>query len=366
MSRRLTALCACLVLVGGVAGATWWLTTPPSELDETQANLPVPPFPPRIAEGSTYETCLATLAGDPTGAVTLAETWQADGGGDGAMHCRGLALIASGKPSAGAALLEHLARQSTAPALARASVLSQAVQARLMVAQEDQPPPEPARAPATKTKADLAAVKGAPAEERGAPSTDRTAANDAAAKDRTAAAAATTDLAAVKNATADRTMANDVVAKDAATDAPTDPVAAAGQAAEDASLALSLSPSDTDLFVMRATAESLLGQFQDAVDDLSEALRLDARRPDALVLRAMMRRKLNQLDLAQADVSRALTLDPDDPDALLERGILRQRMGDEAGARADWEHARAVDPNSTTADLAEQNLSLLEAGPVQQ
>jgi regulator of sirC expression with transglutaminase-like and TPR domain len=80
----------------------------------------------------------------------------------------------------------------------------------------------------------------------------------------------------------------------------------------------------------------------------------------------MMRRKLNQLDLAQADVSRALTLDPDDPDALLERGILRQRMGDEAGARADWEHARAVDPNSTTADLAEQNLSLLEAGPVQQ
>jgi len=41
-------------------------------------------------------------------------------------------------------------------------------------------------------------------------------------------------------------------------------------------------------------------------------------------------------------------------------------MGDEAGARADWEHARVVDPNSTTADLAEQNLSLLEAGPVQQ
>jgi tetratricopeptide (TPR) repeat protein len=350
MSRRLTALCASLVLVGSVAGATWWLTTPPSDLDETQANLPVPPFPPRIAEGSTYETCLATLAGDPTGAVTLAETWQADGGGDGAMHCRGLALIASGKPSAGAALLEQLARQSTAPALARASVLSQAVQARLMVAQEDQPPPESAKAPATKTEADLAAVKGAPAEDRGAPSTDRT-----------AAAAATTDLAAVKNATADR-----AVAKDAATDAPTDPVAAAGQAAEDASLALSLSPADTDLFIMRATAESLLGQFQDAVDDLSEALRLDARRPDALVLRAMMRRKLNQLDLAQADVSRALTLDPDDPDALLERGILRQRMGDEAGARADWEHARSVDPNSTTADLAEQNLSLLEAGPVQQ
>jgi tetratricopeptide (TPR) repeat protein len=361
MSWRLTALCASLVLVGSVAGATWWLTSPSADLDDTQADLPVPPFPPRIAEGSKYETCLATLAGDPTGAVTLAETWQADGGGDGAMHCRGLALIASGRPSAGAALLEQLARQSTAPALARASVLSQAVQARLMVAQEDQPPPEPAGALAAKRSAE--AAKDTPAGDRGVPETGGKMATDTPTADRTAAAdAPTTDLAVEKGAVADRSAANEVTA----TDAPTDPMAAAGQAAEDASLALSLSPSDTDLFVMRATAESLLGQCQDAVDDLSEALRLDARRQDALVLRAVMRRKLNQLDLAQADVSRALTLDPDDPDALLERGILRQRMGDAAGARADWEHARVVDPNSTTADLAEQNLSLLEAGPVQQ
>jgi regulator of sirC expression with transglutaminase-like and TPR domain len=70
--------------------------------------------------------------------------------------------------------------------------------------------------------------------------------------------------------------------------------------------------------------------------------------------------------LAQADVAQALTLDPDDADALLERGILRQRMGDSSGARTDWEHARGVDPNSTTADLAEQNLSLLDAGPQRQ
>jgi tetratricopeptide (TPR) repeat protein len=280
MPRRLTAICACLVLVGGVAGATWWLAASPAPSDQAPTDLPIPPFPPRIAEGSAYDSCLATLAGDPTGAVALAETWQADGGGDGAMHCRGLALIASGRPAAGADLLEQLARQSSAPAMARASVLSQAAQARLMVTQEDP--------------------------------------------------------------------------------------AAADKAAADASQALTLSPADTELFIMRATAESTLGQFQDAVDDLGEALRLDAARPDALVLRAVMHRKLNQLDLAQADVSRALALDPDDPDALLERGILRQRMGDAAGARADWEHARGIDPNSTTADLAQQNLSLLEAGPQRQ
>ncbi len=72
---------------------------------------------------------------------------------------------------------------------------------------------------------------------------------------------------------------------------------------------------------------------------------------------------MGQLDLAKADVTRALAIDPDDADALLERGILRQRLGDNDGARTDWQHAMGVDPNSTTADLAQQNLSLLEAGP---
>jgi Flp pilus assembly protein TadD len=275
MPRRLTEIVASLVLIGGIAGAVWWWTAPPPRVDDTPAEMPVPPFPPRIAEGRDYERCLDTLASDPTGAVALAETWQADGGGDGAVHCHGLALIASGNPASGAGVLEQLARQSSAPPMARASVLSQAGQARLMVSQ------------------------------------------------------------------ADMTVA-------------------------DATLALALSPADTELFIMRATAEGMLGRFADAVDDVSEALRLDAKRPDALVLRAVMRRKLNQLDLAEQDVSEALRLDPDDPDALLERGILRQRMGDAAGARADWEHARGVDPNSTTADLAEQNLSLLEAGPRRQ
>ncbi len=104
---------------------------------------------------------------------------------------------------------------------------------------------------------------------------------------------------------------------------------------------------------------------QDAVDDLSQALRLDASRADALVARAVIRRRMSQLDAAQADVTQALALDPVNADALLERGILRQRMGDANGARTDWERARGIDPNSTTADLAEQNLSLLEAGPRQ-
>jgi tetratricopeptide (TPR) repeat protein len=272
MFRRVTAYGLCIGLLCGAAALVWRWHTDPEVQDDVVAELPLPPFPPRITQGKDYESCLAALADDPAGALAMAETWLASGGGDGAAHCQGLALIVTGKPEAGAAVLEQLADGSDAPPMARALVLGQAGQARLMVAQAD-------------------------------------------------------------------------------------------KAAEDASAALSLSSGDTELFILRATAEGQLERFQDAVVDLDEALRLDSDRTDALVFRAGMHRQLNELDLAQADVTRALSLDPDNPDALLERGILRQRMGDQAGARLDWEHVKDVDPNSTTADLAEQDLSLLEAGP---
>jgi tetratricopeptide (TPR) repeat protein len=268
--NRSTCIVA-LALFGAAGGAGWWLTVPsglPSEVP-ADAELPVPPLPPRIKEGSADDTCLAS---DPVSATARAEALAAEGAGEGALHCRALGLIAVGKPDAGAALLEQLAQRSTASPSARAAVLGQAVQARLMVGQ-------------------------------------------------------------------------------------------AGKAAADASLALNLSPSDADLFIIRAVAEGMQDRFEDAIEDTGQALLLDPGRSDALVLRATMRRKLTQLELALADVSQALGLNPDDPDALLERGILRQRAGDSAGARADWEHAREADPASTTADLAEQDLSLLEAGP---
>jgi len=275
MSGRLALLSLCLLLAAVAGSAALWWARPAVTQEAPPSDLPVPPFPPRITEGNTYESCLASLAEDSAGAAAMAEAWQDSGGGDGASHCQGLALIALGKPDAGAAVLEQLAEHSNAPVLARASVLSQAVQARLMVGQ-----PEPARI--------------------------------------------------------------------------------------DATLALDLAPADTELLIMRATAQSGLEHYQAAVEDLNEALRLDGGRTDARVARAVLWRKLGHLDRAQADVTQALVQDPDDADALLERGILRQRMGDRAGARADWERARGADPNSTTADLAEQNLSLLEAGPDRQ
>ena len=63
-------------------------------------------------------------------------------------------------------------------------------------------------------------------------------------------------------------------------------------------------------------------------------------------------------------MARVLAADPDNAEALLERGVLRQRAEDVEGARGDWERVIAVAPDSQTADLATQDLALLDAGPI--
>lgn len=130
-----------------------------------------------------------------------------------------------------------------------------------------------------------------------------------------------------------------------------------------ATLALSLSPDDPDLLIDRAVAGGALQRWQDAVDDLTHALEVDPHRPDAMVLRGSAWRHLGHIELAEDDIARALAMDPENAEALLERGIIRQRRNDAQGARADWERAIALAPDSATADLAQQNLALLEAGP---
>ena len=81
------------------------------------------------------------------------------------------------------------------------------------------------------------------------------------------------------------------------------------------------------------------------------------------MLRATAYRSLGRFPEAEADIDEALAEAPDDPAALLERGILRQRSGDLAGARDDWQRAMDLSPDSGTADAAEQNIALLDAGP---
>ena len=241
--------------------------------DIASDQLPVPPVPPRIAQGEEYEKCLAMIGDDAATAHAFADAWQATGGGEAAAHCLALADVANDQPARGAASLDKLAATSKAPELARASIYAQAVQAWLLA-------DDPARAYASAT------------------------------------------------------------------------------------LALALSPDDPDLLVDRAITAGTMNRFMDSIDDLNQAIALAPARVDTLVLRAAAWRHENRIDLADADVTRALGIDPDNAEGLLERGIIRQRQGDRAGARKDWLRTVEVSPDSSAADLAQQNLSLLDAGPV--
>ena len=131
----------------------------------------------------------------------------------------------------------------------------------------------------------------------------------------------------------------------------------------DGRAAPALSPDDPDLLIDTAVTAAALQRLDEALADLDHALLLDPSRTDALVYRAAVHRERNEADAAAHDIAAALARDPDDPEALLERGIERQRAGDLAGARADWERVRALAPDTPSADLAEQNLALLDAGP---
>ena len=61
-------------------------------------SLPVPPLPPRLAEGARYQQCLDMLDDDPRGALAMAESWPeaTPESRDGAAHCRALAEVALG------------------------------------------------------------------------------------------------------------------------------------------------------------------------------------------------------------------------------------------------------------------------------
>ncbi len=130
-----------------------------------------------------------------------------------------------------------------------------------------------------------------------------------------------------------------------------------------ARLASGLAPNDPDLLVDQARAAQEAGQPAEAVAVLGGVLAAHPARIDALVVRARAYRALDRLPQARADIEAACRAAPDAPDALLERGVVRERLGDLDGARQDWTRILSVSPDANEADLAQQDLALLDAGP---
>jgi tetratricopeptide (TPR) repeat protein len=130
-------------------------------------------------------------------------------------------------------------------------------------------------------------------------------------------------------------------------------------------LALALTPADPELLTERAMASLALDRLTDALADADLVVVAEPSLTEAWIIRASALRRLERLPPAAESVSQALRLDSDNVEALLERGIIRQAQGDAAGARADWERVIELEPDGATADLAAQNMALIEAGPAQ-
>ena len=241
-----------------LAGAAWQLRPSESaattDLPETGEALPIPPVPPRIAEGPDYERCMAMLAGDPEGANTFADAWQATGGGEGADHCLALAKLQLGDVEAGAEMLEKLAANSHAPAVARATVYGQADQAWLMAG-------DSARALAAATLA-LSLSPDDP------------------------------DLLI------DRSVASATLSH-------------FDDAVDDLSHALELDGKRPDALVLRAAAWRHEGHLDLAQDDVDRALLQDPDNPEAYLERGILRQRRGDRAGAHADWMEAEKLAPD-------------------------------------------------------
>ncbi|MGY6770076.1 tetratricopeptide repeat protein [Komagataeibacter xylinus] len=135
------------------------------------------------------------------------------------------------------------------------------------------------------------------------------------------------------------------------------------QAFDSATYGLTLAPDDPALKLVYARVAVELGQPQRAIDMLTPLPSTPAARDEALVARAGAWRKLGRIDQGMADINAALHDMPHNGAALLERGILYQRQGQMEQARADWLDVVKQAPDSDEADLARQDLALLETDP---
>lgn len=230
-----------------------WATFAPRAVQTAWDALPVPPQPPRFAEGPEADRCFALLRTDPDAALASAADWERQGGGEGPQHCAALAVLATGDVKRAAEQLEQLATHSRASPSARAAVFAQSAQAWLMAG--DAP-----RAFATTTRA-LALTPD----------------DVELLIDRAAALGSMGRL---------------------------------GEAVADLDRALASDPQRPDALVFRAAAWRQLDRAEPARRDIERALELDRENAEALLERGILRQLAGDTEGARMDWERAIELAP--------------------------------------------------------
>ena len=236
------------------AGGTGWLTLRGPQAVAAADMLPLPPDVPKLAEGPEYERCLGMIRTDAEGARSLAESWEAAGGGEGARHCGALALLGMGEPERAAERLEQLARLSRGSAATRASIFAQAGQAWMMAGQGSR-----------------------------------------------AFGATTMGLGLTPNDAElllDRAVALGTLGRFA-------------EALEDVNLVLGIDPDRAEAWVFRAAANRHLEKVDQAAEDVARALALVPENAEALLERGIIRQLKGDTAGAKQDWERAVSLAPD-------------------------------------------------------
>lgn len=233
--------------------ATALITYAPRPASVAGDVLPLPPQPPRFAEGPEADHCFELLRTDPEAALTFATAWEQDGGGEGAQHCAALAVLAAGDVVGAANQLEQLAARSRAGHAARAAVFAQAAQAWLMAG-------EAYRAFAATTLA-------------------------------------LTLTADDVELLIDRAAALGTMGR-------------FGEAVADLDRALASDPQRPDALVFRAAAWRHLDRAEPARRDIELALELDRENAEALLERGILRQLAGDTEGARMDWERAIELAP--------------------------------------------------------
>lgn len=111
----------------------------------------------------------------------------------------------------------------------------------------------------------------------------------------------------------------------------------------DFSRAISLEPSNSGYYFMRASAKEKKRDYAGAADDYARAIEFTREDKDVIyVVRAGAREQSGDLDGAIADYTRAIEINPKLADAYRRRGLAKQKKGDPKGAATDLARAKQL------------------------
>lgn len=121
--------------------------------------------------------------------------------------------------------------------------------------------------------------------------------------------------------------------------------------------AITLTPTDPELYIARSYAHAARQDYVAALRDLTEAEALAPGLAEVHLLKAAALRFHGDVAAALQEVDRAIVAAPGNPEAFLERGNIRWLLEDFDGAKGDWARVLSLAPDSAAAQSARRNLA---------